>query len=294
MAQIESMASVAIGPAERDGQQRLELAAGEVAEVDPPDAVVTPEAGDVGRHRLARADRPDQEVQASVEELADQRGGGGVEQLEVIDQEDDPAALAPVLDRLRDLREQRDRVAAVEQDPSREQMGDRAERNLPRALARHCSHAPPTAASAAARTSSATGSCPHLVRRGSRRRASPGSSSAVRMPSSSAVTADEGPSGAEPNRRPPTPHAPRSCGSPYCRVPSGVLVHSVAQLRGTRPPRIEHIVLNTCGRSRSAQSHHGNTDPIPSPPVPPHPVPARPARVRLGRSAVAHDSRRVD
>ncbi len=188
---------------------------------------------------------PDQEVQAGVEELADQRGGGRVEQLEVVDQEDDPAALAPVLDRLRDLREQRDRVAAVEQDPSGEQMGDRAERHLPRPLARHCSDAPPTAGLGGGEHLFGEPGLAHpwcaVDHDAERRGVVEGREDAVEL----GITADEGPSGADRlaghRRRTPRGHG-------VTVLPGAVRIArafrcSVAWRASHRG--IEHIVLNT-------------------------------------------------
>ena len=219
---------------------------------------------------------PTRKFKPSIEKLAGERRRRRVEQLEVVDEQDHSAALAPGLDGLGDLGEQREWIAPVEEDACRQQVGDGAEWNLPSSVrwrrpARTIGPPPP----ATVRTSSAnrvlpTPGAPWMTtpstcrgRRASRR--SPPPRRCGRRTAIASVS----------NRRPRRPCDQVSCGQRTAgrRRAQGVAPSHVRQLS---------MWCSCRGTVRSAQSVHDNAHPFPSSPDTPHRVPARPARHHSG------------
>ena len=116
--------------------KRVDRGTVQVVEVDPPDPGLVPERLESPRHALGRTHGRDQEEQVGVDELADQRGGRAVEEVEVVDEQHQRSGAGLVLEHGADLGHDRHQVAALVAQPGRQEVGQRAERDLARALRR--------------------------------------------------------------------------------------------------------------------------------------------------------------
>ena len=119
------------GPREDQVHQGVDRGAVQVVEVDPPDPGLVPQRLQAPRHALGRAHGGDQEEQVGVDELADQRGGRAVEEVQVVDEQHERSGAGLVLEHRADLGHHRHQVAPLVAEP-RPAAGGPARRAGPR------------------------------------------------------------------------------------------------------------------------------------------------------------------